>query len=213
MAEIGINRCELLNDGQRCRFILTHQRPLGHQRTADTSRDRRGHGGISQIQFRHLDIGRRYLTGRLRTLLRCLRRIKIQLAHRLDADQRLVTPDHGTGFGQRRLGLGQFALGACQRSLERCRINLEQQLTRLDIAPLLEMPTEDDSRHPGTHLGHTHRLDSPRQFTRQGKQSRLDGQRFHLGQRWLPRHLLSTTSRLQEDCEQDEHKKAPLPHD
>ncbi|MNL25964.1 hypothetical protein D3C87_1474680 [compost metagenome] len=66
-----MNRVELLDQGQWRGFVLPDQGAFGDQRAADAPGNRRGDGGVAQVQFRPLhrglvggDVGRGLAYGR-----------------------------------------------------------------------------------------------------------------------------------------------------
>ena len=108
LAEVGIDRIELLDQRHGRGFALAHQTTLGHQAPADAARDRRAHAGIAQVELGGLDVGlRRHLVG-LGGLQGGDGIVVFLAADGRDLHQRLVA------IGQR-LGLADLGLGPRQR--------------------------------------------------------------------------------------------------
>ena len=57
LGEVGVNRVQLLNQRQRRGFVLPDQRAFGDQRATDAPGNRRGDGGVTEVQFRPLHGG------------------------------------------------------------------------------------------------------------------------------------------------------------
>ena len=165
------------------RLGLADQRPFGHQRLPDATRDGCGDGGEVEVN-----------TGRL---LGCPGGCHIGLGLLLCGDQGgvLLLAD-SIGFHQWfvtlhlcgrlchiGLRLQHARLCTVQRRLVDRWIDLVKHLAGLDLTALAEHALQHDTIDPGPHLGDPHRTDASGQFGLQGHRSRLDGYYADFG-RW-----------------------------
>ncbi|MCY1369129.1 hypothetical protein D9M69_561500 [compost metagenome] len=184
MGEVDIDRVQLLDARQQGDIALPHQRSLGHQRTADTSGNRRTHRGITQVQAGAFQVGLSCAGRRLGAAQIGHGAVEVLLAHRLDLHQRRVPFYPRLGFEQRGLGPSQFTFSTRDCRLERRRIDQEQQVAGLHIRAFLEALRQHDAGDPRANFGNPHRFDPPRQLRLQHQ--RLGHRRRH---RDRTRHL------------------------
>lgn len=164
LGEVGVNRVQLLDQGQRRGFVLPDQRAFGDQRAADAPGNRRGDGGVTQVQFRPLHRG--LVGGDVGGCLAYRRPgvVVVLAADGIAFDQlgiALLLQARLEGIG---LGLAQRGLGAVQVSLERCRVDAKQHVALFHVAAFTEGPLQHHAGHPGADFGDARRGNAPAQF-------------------------------------------------
>ena len=191
LREVDVHGVDLLNDGQRCRFALPHQRTFGDQCAPDAARDRRRHIGVVQGDAPGLHGGLASGHIGLGLLLRGHRIGIFLLAHCVGGQQWFVALGQPGSLRQVGLCAGETGL----RRLQGCRIgsgvNHKQALACLDVAAFTEQAFLHNARRASTHLRHTRSLQAPWQLGDQTDIAGLHG--HHPNLRW--RHAATRRGR------------------
>ncbi|MNZ70153.1 hypothetical protein D3C78_884780 [compost metagenome] len=159
-----MDRVQLLDHRQGRAFVLPHQCTLGHQRPANAPGDRRGDGGITQVQPGQRDSGLAggNVGGGLQGIGPCV--VVVLGADGLVRDQAGVALLLKSGLEGIGLGLAQCGLGTVQVGLERCRVDAKQHLALFHIAAFAEGALQNHTGDPGAHFGDTRSGNPPAQF-------------------------------------------------
>ena len=160
LGDVDVDRVDLLHGGQRRGGPLADQRALGDQRPADAAADRRGDGGVGQVDLGrpeggtgHADVGRCLLLGGHGIVI-------VLPADGVGLDQRGVAGDLLGGQLLGRDGPVQRGLGTVDGSFQRGRIDLEQLLAGLHVRAFLEQPFFQDAGGAGANFGHARGFDT-----------------------------------------------------
>ncbi|MNL16898.1 hypothetical protein D3C87_1379620 [compost metagenome] len=209
-----MDRVQLLNQRQWRGFVLAHQRAFGDQRTTDAPGNRRGDGGVAEVQFCPVDsgfvggdIGGGVPNGDPGVVV-------VLAADGIAFDQLGVSLFQQLGLKRIGLGLAQRGFGAVQVSLERRRVDAEQHIALFHVTAFTEGALQDHARHAGTHFGHARCGNPPAQFAADGQWPRFDGLDANRGQRrlFLGVRGLVTRAQCQRQCNQAEPGKQILRH-
>ena len=165
LAEVDIERVDLLNGGKVRHIPLPDQRAFCHQRTANAARNGRCDVGVAQV-----DAGCFHL--RARGFFGSHGGIVFLLADRIRLYQRAIAPRQGAG-------LRQVGLCAAERGAIRGGINREQQLPGLDIAAFFKMAFEQNARRTRANLRQAGGLQPARQIRCKRHRARLHSHYTH----------------------------------
>ncbi|MNH09964.1 hypothetical protein D3C79_694270 [compost metagenome] len=177
-----MDRVQLLDGRQRRGFVLPHQGAFGDQGTADASGNRRGDGGVAQVELGPLqgglgrgDIGVGLQEGGAGVVM-------VLAADRIDTDQFAIALVLQAGLEQRGFGAGQACAGAVEVGLERRRVDAKQHIALFDVAAFTVHALEHHACDPRTHLGGPWGQDAAIELG--GDRQRLDAHGLDLDCAW-----------------------------
>ena len=139
LREVNIDGVELLDDGQKCRLVLTDQSAFRNFRRADAAGDWRDNFCVAEVQRSGFERG---LGGKhLRFTLRGSghRSVIVLFAHRVDFDQRFEPGGFRLRIFEICLRLGDSGTGAGPSRLKRGGINFKKQIAGAHFRSFLEV--------------------------------------------------------------------------
>jgi hypothetical protein len=150
--EMHVQAVDLIDRREQGRLALAHQSALGDVLLAGATGDRRGHGGVPQIDARGLDIRLGLLYLRSGGAFRGIVVVHVGTGDQSTGQQvaGALRIDGGVDGGG--LRLGQRGQGRIQRCLVRLRVDREQHLAGAHLRTLAVQALEQDARHPRPHI-------------------------------------------------------------
>jgi hypothetical protein len=150
--------------------VRAHDVSAANEQPPRTSGDRRTNRGVLEIETRVVDRRLVRLHRRLHRFGRRLRLVGLRLRHVVLLGQRLVS----LGVALKRLRLGLVAserrFGLTQRGRDRTRVELEENLSGLDLVPLVEQHGVERTADLRQNRHRLHRLDDAVRLERQRRE-------------------------------------------
>ena len=137
LGEIEIDRIELLDDGEQGGVALSDESAFRDLRPADAAGDRRGDGGVGEIELRGFLRGLGGQDFRGAHLQRGLGVFGFLLANSFGRDEFLEALGLAFGLFQIRFGTGEAGHRAVTGGLQRCGIDFEKQLSGFHVGTFL----------------------------------------------------------------------------
>ena len=147
-AEVHPDRIERRDVGEvRAVRERVHVRALALQRAAGDTGERRGDGGVAQVEVRLVDLRLRREDGRLGGVELALGAVEVGLRQRVLLGQRLHAAIGHFRGGKPRLLRLQLAARRVELRLERLRVELEHELALLDELAFPVRDAVEETRH------------------------------------------------------------------
>src|SRR5262249_5432927 len=136
LVEVHVDRIDLLDGGEERRGALTDQRSLGYTLLPGAAGNRRGDGGVAEVDACGADRSLRLLHGGGGRALGGLGVVEVRARYQ-SARQQLARALCGdVRVGGISLGLGERGERTIERRAQRRRIDLKERLARLDVGAL-----------------------------------------------------------------------------
>ena len=166
LREVRVDRVELVDAGEQCGLRTAHERAFGDLGAAGATGDRRGDGGVVQVESRRGELGAALGDVRRAVRRRAVGGVVLLLAERLLRDEPLIALDVLLGVGEGRLGARERGRRRADLRAQRTRVDGEQRLAGTNVGALGVEATLDDPLHAGPYLGGADGLQPARQLDR-----------------------------------------------